>query len=378
MLVHVDSMCGQQVQVQADSLELVANLRFRVAKALGKPLKHLVLAHGTRVLHGMEVVGDVVGASECVHISAILTREGGPVEEWMDEGDPQGLTEYMPDLHLKLVTREAKVHISATYMERQADISAKWRTILVDWLVDVQCEYRLSTRTLFLAVSLIDRYLQEKQMSRKRLQLLGIASMFVASKFEAECGNDGPELDLHDCVYLVEEIGCGRADVISMEIDLLTLLQFDLCAPTAAHFMDLYQQANRCESDHCFAAEYVLELSLLDLEIVSEAPSKCAAAAVLLSNQMQLWRGDHFSGTRDEPWPSAMAVYTGYSEAALQAVAQKMRQLYKAAPTSSLRICPRNTSPLLSTTAVFRKFSNASRRLAGHFPTVPWPLSGYV
>ncbi len=43
-------------------------------------------------------------------------------------------------------------------MHHQGDITSHMRAILVDWLVEVSDEYKLSSETLYLAVSYIDRY----------------------------------------------------------------------------------------------------------------------------------------------------------------------------------------------------------------------------
>lgn len=58
------------------------------------------------------------------------------------------------------------------------------RAILVDWLVEVSEEYRLSTDTLYLAVNYVDRFLSSMVVLRKKLQLVGTASMLIASKLE--------------------------------------------------------------------------------------------------------------------------------------------------------------------------------------------------
>jgi cyclin A len=63
----------------------------------------------------------------------------------------------------------------------QKDINANMRGILVDWLVDVVDEFRLLPDTLYLAVSYIDRFLTASVISRNKLQLLGVASLFVAA-----------------------------------------------------------------------------------------------------------------------------------------------------------------------------------------------------
>lgn len=58
------------------------------------------------------------------------------------------------------------------------------RGILIDWLVDVHQKYKMVPETLFMAVSIIDRYLEKTQVVRYKLQLVGVAALFIASKYE--------------------------------------------------------------------------------------------------------------------------------------------------------------------------------------------------
>ena len=70
----------------------------------------------------------------------------------------------------------------ANYIETvQTDITANMRGILVDWLVEVAEEYKLVADTLYLTVSYVDRYLSSNAITRQQLQLLGVASMLIAS-----------------------------------------------------------------------------------------------------------------------------------------------------------------------------------------------------
>ncbi|XP_058782488.1 cyclin-A1-2-like [Vicia villosa] len=48
-------------------------------------------------------------------------------------------------------------------------------------------EYRLVPDTLYLTVNYIDRYLSGNAMNRQQLQLLGVASMMIAFKYEEIC-----------------------------------------------------------------------------------------------------------------------------------------------------------------------------------------------
>ena len=58
------------------------------------------------------------------------------------------------------------------------------RGILVDWLVDVHKKFGLKDETLFFTVNLLDRFLAKRKTQRRELQLVGVATMLIASKFE--------------------------------------------------------------------------------------------------------------------------------------------------------------------------------------------------
>ena len=47
----------------------------------------------------------------------------------------------------------------ANYMDRQRDLTPEFRSVLVDWLVDVADEFRITRQTLHMAVAYINRCL---------------------------------------------------------------------------------------------------------------------------------------------------------------------------------------------------------------------------
>jgi cyclin E len=74
---------------------------------------------------------------------------------------------------------------SPTYMDRQANITARMRAILVDWMGEVCDEFKLRRETLHLAVNYVDRFLSEVDfVARSKLQLVGVTALFVAAKLE--------------------------------------------------------------------------------------------------------------------------------------------------------------------------------------------------
>lgn len=46
-------------------------------------------------------------------------------------------------------------------MTLQTEINDKMRAILVDWLIEVHLKFKLLAETLFIAVNIIDRYLEK-------------------------------------------------------------------------------------------------------------------------------------------------------------------------------------------------------------------------
>ena len=58
------------------------------------------------------------------------------------------------------------------------------RSILIDWLIEVQWRLKLLPETLYLSINIVDRILSLRKVSLSRLQLVGLASTLLASKYE--------------------------------------------------------------------------------------------------------------------------------------------------------------------------------------------------
>lgn len=48
----------------------------------------------------------------------------------------------------------------------QSDITVRMRGILVDWLVDVHLKFKLLAETLYLAINLIDRFIERRVIGK--------------------------------------------------------------------------------------------------------------------------------------------------------------------------------------------------------------------
>lgn len=58
------------------------------------------------------------------------------------------------------------------------------REILINWLIRLQVQLKLHQKTLYLAIQLVDKYCYQQSILKSRYQLLGLACMFIAAKYE--------------------------------------------------------------------------------------------------------------------------------------------------------------------------------------------------
>lgn len=97
---------------------------------------------------------------------------------------PQCVPAYFEDcLHFMLDQENYAVRVS-NYMEKQDEINDNMRGILIDWLIDLHLKFKMFPQTIFTMVTIIDRYLNNKNISKNKLQLVGVAALFIAAKYE--------------------------------------------------------------------------------------------------------------------------------------------------------------------------------------------------
>jgi len=116
-------------------------------------------------------------------------------------------------------------------------ISPFLRARMVDWMIEVLTNYHCADQSFFLAVNLMDRHTKNvrNQMQSVDIHLIGVACMFVASKYE-----DIYPLKLQ-VVY--EKIGhrkLSKSTVKDAEKRILESIGYNLCTPTILEFIEKY------------------------------------------------------------------------------------------------------------------------------------------
>ncbi|RXM94885.1 G2/mitotic-specific cyclin-B2 [Acipenser ruthenus] len=197
--------------------------------------------------------------------------------------------------------------IRARYLEGQ-EINDRMRAILVDWLIQVHSRFQLLQETLYMTIAVLDRFLQVQPVSRKKLQLVGVTAMLVASKYEEMYA---PEIG--DFVYITDN-AFSKSQIREMEMLILKELNFELGRPLPLHFLRRASKAGCADAEKHTLAKYLMELTLVDYDLLHRHPSEIAAAALCLSQNL-------LDGSK---WSMAQQCYTGYSEDDLKSIMQHM------------------------------------------------------
>ncbi|XP_042217786.1 G2/mitotic-specific cyclin-B3-like isoform X2 [Homarus americanus] len=211
------------------------------------------------------------------------------------ENDPFAVSNYAHDIFNYYKERESKFTIGR-YIERQPDVSRSMRSILVDWMVEVQESFELNHETLYLAVKIVDLYLAEVVIKRDALQLIGSTALFIACKFDERTP---PYVD--DFLYICDD-AYKRKELICMEIKILQTVGFDLGVPLSYRFLRRYARCSKVSMEDLTFTRYILEMGLMDYELIDSSDSALAAAALLLT---RIIRGD-------STWPPTLQYYSGY------------------------------------------------------------------
>lgn len=229
-------------------------------------------------------------------------------EEDEDTYDISMVTEYSNDIFFYMHKLEFLYRPDPSYMDKQVEIDWTKRGILIDWLVRVHAHCNLLPETLFLTVNYIDRFLSLKAVEQSKFQLVGVAALFIAAKYEEITCPSVQELSyIVENEYSVEEI-------LQAERYMIGMLEFNMGWPGPMSFLRRSSKADDYDADSRTVAKYLLELTIMDQRFVGAQPSWLAAAAHSLAKTV-LDRGS---------WSDLHVYFGGYTKKQLEPAIDRM------------------------------------------------------
>ncbi|KIZ00471.1 Cyclin-B1-4 [Monoraphidium neglectum] len=178
--------------------------------------------------------------------------------------------------------------------------------------------------TLFLAVSLIDRYLAVAQVARKNLQLVGVTAMLLAAKYEEIWA---PEV--RDFVYISDK-AYDRKQILAMERSMLAALDYQLTMPTSYQYLARLLKAAGVHYEKPLAlfVAYCAELCLVDYSCLRFSSTEVAAAIMYVAMR---------AFGKADPYPQALARHARVPRDGALEAAQHVVRLLLAAGCGSLQ-----------------------------------------
>ena len=207
------------------------------------------------------------------------------------------------------------------------EITPKMRLKMIDWMIEVFYNLKCKDITFFTCVNIMDRFfiLTKKKFKPENLHLIGICSIFIASKF---C-----EVYPIKLINLIEKVGhnkFSKNDILNMEKMILECLNYDILRPYSIDFAEYFFEDlfsffennfnihnkclgeylkefivqlnvkitldkfyfDKCESSKKYTEKmrsflwlviiYLLKMCSHDYEIIQEKPSLIAASCILV------------------------------------------------------------------------------------------------
>jgi len=227
-----------------------------------------------------------------------------------ERSDTLRCKDYVTDMFQNIY--HAETNHPTPYMDRQEDINEKMRAILVDWLVEVHMKFRLVPETLYLCVTIIDRYCSLADVPRTKLQLVGVTALFLACKHEEIYP---PEV--RDCVYITDR-AYDRQEILDMEQTILTVLNWRISLPTAHPFLDRFLSLTKASPMTKQAATYYLERTLQEHALLEYRPSMiCVSAVILALNNPDICVHEEGYERRLPGLPQILMEYTDFDKQTL-------------------------------------------------------------
>lgn len=158
-------------------------------------------------------------------------------------------------------------------------INQKMYTILLNWLYQVHIKFKMSPETLYLTHQVISRYLTtEHDIKRQKLQLVGIASFYMCSKYE-----DVTPPDIKNMVYICDN-ACNKQEIIDMEWKIMSKFNFNLLLiPNIYTFVSLFNFFGQFDKQCVTCIMYLCNTSVLHTSFLQYKLSEIVASTIAIS-----------------------------------------------------------------------------------------------
>ncbi|KAK5578205.1 hypothetical protein RB653_003158 [Dictyostelium firmibasis] len=209
------------------------------------------------------------------------------------------IPQHLIDYYSNIITKQYSFQERKTFSSANSACAIYCRNDVIDFLDDLTSTIRMSKKTLQMTISIYDDYIDHlidkcypnQFMEVDIVQLVAISSLSIASKLE----------ELEEFQPSIQELNFStnntytHNEIVKMEMDILSALNFKVLYPTPSHFLDYlllisiqpYDCSHTKEIDYLnFANQFklindqILKISYKDMQIRKQLPSIIACASI--------------------------------------------------------------------------------------------------
>jgi cyclin B len=219
------------------------------------------------------------------------------------------------ELHDYFQQEENKYCVRNKYFFRYPKRAMKIRRHTIKWLIEVNDDFSLPREVIHLAVSMVDRCLDEQIMGTDSIQLLAATCYRLAAKYEEDLTYPCVEEMIDHCCY-----SYIYSEFLHMERYVLKKLHFRVSVPTAYSFLVHYLNVENENRDTSKFANSIVESMLKHHRLMKFPPSKIAAVAVFIARK-------RFATVKC--WTVNLAFCSRYSDEEMHGFVTVIRQEYR-------------------------------------------------
>lgn len=197
-----------------------------------------------------------------------------PSFDWIvyQDDDVESVSQYCEGIICEYRKNDLAYSPRENLFSKQSEIGKNDRLEMIKWMISKTITFKLSSRTLFLAVKIFDRLLVAKKMKKEKLLLYTVCCLSIASKYN---NSFYPQLS----AYVKEVNGAFKEDdIIEKELKVINYLNFQISCTTQTLFVRYWLNKLKAQISHARIATFIGicslvsdELAIIDTELVAAA-----------------------------------------------------------------------------------------------------------
>ena len=185
---------------------------------------------------------------------------------------------YLNEIYNELLIEEKKNEFfqSFDYMSYQYDLTPKIRACLINFIYMISEHFNLNDKTIYLSIQILDRFLCSKKIDISYIQLLGVSSLFISTKFN--------EIIIPPIDYWLKILKgkYNKNEFLVMEYFILDSIDYNILPLYPVSFFEIINEKIKFNKYEFYLGLLLIEISQFEYNIIKYKSSIIVQSVVYL------------------------------------------------------------------------------------------------